>query len=152
MIVHKTRNCNGVILEKETVADTTIFWDIGVDGVKEHVVFKQDKDINVLKYHCLKCNEQWGSFSSMESSIHDFSLVAEKNLKIILTTIVLAMLVLFYSVLFVETLHILKSICLAVVCLVSLIIYFSKDICKMTELLNAVDDTWYKYAKKKEEK
>lgn len=145
MLIH--RNCNGVVLEKENDRSHTRLWSLCNNAGKDVVVYEFKKEIDLPNVHCLKCNKTWTTVIEARIESRDFSLLAEKNLKIIFTTIILGMIALFWSTVYIENLHTLKGVVYAVVALVGFIIVLGKDFCEMIEILNSVNRIYKKYGK-----
>ena len=142
MLLHK--KCKGVVVQRFDNNDgTTEIWTIDENLNKNELIYIINKKVVVPNIHCLECGKEWFSLDMAKKECNSFSLEAQKNLKIIFTSISIAAFVLFLSSLF--DIDLFRSIVISVSFFILLMVSTSKQICEIDEINKSKLKAYKKY-------
>ncbi len=144
MLIHYSKKCNGVIVRREDVNKETKLWTVDENLNNLDLIYEFRKEESIPNVQCIQCGKEWTTLELAEKNCYSFSRLAEKNLKIVFTSILVSIVILFLSSLYLSF-ESLKSIIFSVSFFIAFIILISKQVCEMMELDSAILKVCRKY-------
>ena len=151
MLIHFINKCNGVIVEREDDCIGAVrLWTVNSKCDKQEIIYDFKKSglpegiETIPNVQCIECGKTWLSSVLAAKECYSFSYLAEKNLKLIFTSIMFAISALFLCSVFLNELY-LKTIVFSVSFFIVFIISISKQLCEITEINSTMVKIHKKY-------